>query len=268
MIINIIFTLIISVLAAVIGALVGIRTKNENKNITNYFIALASGTMIGLLFLEIIPEGIEGLKENYKHGAIYAALIICGCTLIFYLLHELVNKHGHKKNHCHVEGEEDHCHEALHAAKAIGGGRGVIASAIILILAMSIHNLPEGVSVGVAFASSVKSGIILCLVIGIHNLVMSASIAVVLINSNISKNKTIFLTAICFITTILGSVIGYYIGDISEVVLSICLCISSGTLLFVVFYEMLPKAISNCKSKLVYVFLILGIFLFWLITLL
>ncbi len=268
MIINLLFTILISVVASFIGGIIGIKSRGNNNKITSFAMAFASGTMLGLIFLELIPESLEGMKNEIKYGQFISVGIIFVSVIIFFIFHELLNNHGHHKHHCETETDEDNCHEVVHVIDSIEHKNGVFMSGIAFVLAMCIHNLPEGMSIGATFASSTKSGITLASVIGIHNIIVGISISVVLIGTGISKKKVLYFTTMSSLTTILGSFLGYYLGDMNEVMLSIFLAISSGTLLFVVFYEMLPKAFKYNKSKMLFIFIVLGILVFEIINIL
>ena len=73
------------------------------------------------------------------------------------------------------------------------------------------------------------------------------------------KRKSIFITALSGFPTIVGSLIGYYIGDIGPLGLAISLSFASGAMLYVIFGELLPQSILMYKSKLPAFFVILGI---------
>ena len=123
-------------------------------------------------------------------------------------------------------------------------------SGIILLIALSLHKLPEGIAIGAAGTYNLTLGILLAFTAMLHCLPEGMAIGAPLICGGMSKRKAIFLTALGGTPTVIGGAIGVLVGSISEVVLAMVLAIAAGTMLFVVFGEIIPQSLSLTKSKL------------------
>ena len=130
--------------------------------------------------------------------------------------------------------------------------------------AIALHNVPEGMVIGAAFATTVdqiltnRGGLIMALIIGLHNIPEGMAVAVPLISGGMSKWKSVGMTALSGAPTILGALMGFLIGAISPTALVISLSFASGAMLYVVFGELLPESILMWKSKLPAALAVLG----------
>ena len=103
------------------------------------------------------------------------------------------------------------------------------------------------------------SALILAILIGLHNIPEGMAIAVPLINGGIKRRMAILITALSGAPTIIGALLGYWLGDISPLGLALSLSFASGAMLYVVFGEILPQSILMYRSKLPAFSVILGI---------
>ena len=137
--------------------------------------------------------------------------------------------------------------------------------------AIALHNLPEGMVIGASYASDITSivsgpGFILALLIGFHNIPEGMAVSVPLISGGMKKWKGILVSALSGLPIVLGAVLGFAVGNISPIWLSISLSFASGAMIYVVFGELLPESILICKSKLPSFFILFGLLLGFLLT--
>ena len=123
--------------------------------------------------------------------------------------------------------------------------------------AIALHNLPEGMVIGAAYADTKEvsgllsgSGMVLALVIGLHNIPEGMAIAVPLIAGGMRRVKAVLMTAMSGLPTVLGALIGYRMGAMGPAAHILSLGFASGAMLYVVFGELLPESILMWKSKL------------------
>ena len=136
-----------------------------------------------------------------------------------------------------------------------------------MMFAIALHNLPEGMVIGVSYAMSpdmiadlfTGSGFIMAIVIGLHNVPEGMAVSVPLISGGMGKVKAVGLTALSGLPTVLGALIGFALGGINEIMLVLSLGFASGAMLYVVFGELLPESILMWKSKLPAVALFAGV---------
>ncbi len=119
--------------------------------------------------------------------------------------------------------------------------------------AIALHNVPEGMTIGASFANSKSlftgSALVLAVLIGLHNIPEGMAVAVPLISGGMSRGRAIVVTALSGAPTIIGALLGFWLGDIGPLGLALSLCFASGAMLYVVFGEILPQAILMYRSK-------------------
>ena len=90
----------------------------------------------------------------------------------------------------------------------------------------------------------------LLLAVTLHNIPEGMAVAVPLISGGMSRTRAVLATALSGLPTVLGALIGYGIGEMGALGLALSLCFASGAMLYVVFGEILPQAILLYRSKL------------------
>ena len=124
---------------------------------------------------------------------------------------------------------------------------------LVMAFAIALHNFPEGMVIGASYASDELTGgvdgIAMAIVIGLHNIPEGMAVSVPLVAGGMHKVKATLLTALTGAPTILGAMLGYFLGTLSPVMLALSLSFASGAMLYVVFGELLPEAILMWRSK-------------------
>lgn len=119
--------------------------------------------------------------------------------------------------------------------------------------AIALHNFPEGMVIGASYASDIADGgiggLAVAIVIGLHNIPEGMSVAVPLVAGGMKKWSATLITAVTGAPTILGAMLGFFLGTLSPVWLSVSLSFASGAMLYVVFGELLPESILMWRSK-------------------
>ena len=150
----ILITLIFGSIFTLIGSILAILLQRENKKVTSFLLAFASGSMLSIVFIDLFNELIEQANK-INHGVIIAlVLVVCFFAFIFFL-HQLVDHCTHHSHQdCHVDENHQICHDRAHAHQFLTSmkeGENLFHAGIILFIAMCIHNFPEGISLGVTF---------------------------------------------------------------------------------------------------------------------
>ena len=155
----------------------------------------------------------------------------------------------HLKEAHHHEKETHHHKKTSHLQLLIAG--------IMMAVAVAIHNVPEGMSVGALYAKAggaVDEGLwVLLFSIVLHNVPEGMAIALPLFTSGMNRWKAAGVAALSGVPTIFGALAGYAIGDMGALGLAVSLSFAAGTLLYVVFGEVLPQSINlYCSRKTAY----------------
>ena len=131
---------------------------------------------------------------------------------------------------------------------------------ILSIIILVIHNIPEGLSLGVTFASNTNLGITMSLLmIGIHNLIVGFMISQSFLEYKNNKLQAFLITSIVGLISYIFVIVGYYTYSINELSSSIMLCISAGALLYVLLKELLPVYFKKYYDSYSLISIIVGI---------
>ncbi|MBR3950014.1 MAG: ZIP family metal transporter [Oscillospiraceae bacterium] len=140
---------------------------------------------------------------------------------------------------------------------------GLFVAGIVMACAIALHNVPEGMTIGASYAGDDgvmgRAAMVLAVLIGLHNIPEGMAVSVPLISGGMTKWKAVLITASTGIPTILGALLGYWLGEIGPMGLTLSLGFASGAMLYVVFGEILPQSILMYHSKLPAFSAILGI---------
>ncbi len=268
MIINVLFIFIATILASILGSVLALYIKKIPKEISIGFQNFSLGAIISLIFLELIHESIESFEEMSDSkilNTLIPILIILGVGLLFFISHEVLHHLTSHHNHDYNDNEE--CHDHLHSNEINNEKHSLFISSLIFLGAISIHNIPEGLSLGFSFISSsneiVVKGIITSLVLFIHNLIISYSMATSFKLSEKKNSFSFLLTTLSSLPALIFALLGLFLTslNLNEVSTGVILAISSGSLLYVLFIELLPQAFKEYKSKYSFIYILLGILL-------
>ena len=228
-------------LSTIIGSLV-IFFKWKEKNINKFITASLSfslAIMIGISITDLIPESTYILLNTYKIGkGIVVSFIsfITGIILVKYL-HKLMYK-TEEKNDLYKLG-------------------------ILNMLALILHNFPEGIATFMSSYKDIELGLKLSLAIAFHNIPEGISIAVPIYYATKSKKNAIFKTFLSGIAEPIGAIIAYIFLSkyITDELISIILLFVGGIMITLAIEVIFPKAKKYNLNKYLYLGLITGIIL-------
>ena len=241
-----------------LGGVIGALFKRDSKRTVSLLLSFAGGVMTSIVCFDLIDSAIA-TKTNIF---IIAFGIIIGVVMVYLLNLYIDRVTNHEvrhigKNHPATADDLDEIihsnHLSVHMKKR-DTKLSLFIAGLIMASAIALHNLPEGMTIGASFINNkgVMSGsaLVLAILIGLHNIPEGMAISVPLINGGVKRRKAILITAVSGAPTIIGALIGYYIGDIGALGLALSLCFASGAMLYVTFGEILPQSILMYRSKL------------------
>lgn len=256
-----------------LGGLVGAVLRRDSSKIVSLLLAFAGGVMMAVVCFDLIPEAFfpDGATEEMPLMLVLVGVLL-GYTVIYVLNYFIDRRTNHEVAHideAHPQTADDldelihadHYHE--HKKSNIKNNYELFVAGVVMAFAIALHNMPEGMVIGASYAGDGGAivggtGFLIAMVIGLHNIPEGMAVSVPLITGGMSKWKAIGVTALSGVPTIIGAMLGYSLGLISPVWLSVSLSFAGGAMLYVVFGELLPESYLMLRSKAPAVFTLIG----------
>lgn len=266
----IIITAIAGVCGTGMGGLVGALIGKNSEKIVSLLLSFAAGVMLSVVCFDLLIEAIEQKPDSFPHLLLVIFAVCVGYGLI-YLLNTWIDK---KTNPEVPHIDDNHPKTADTSAELIhvdhyhvhrDSKKGLFMAGLIMAFAIALHNLPEGIVLGASYAHTGSEGfafsssLAIAIVIGLHNIPEGMSISVPLIAGGMGRIKAVLVTAATGIPTILGAILGYSIGTMGPVALTLSLAFASGAMLYVVLGELVPEALLMWRSKAPATAILIGI---------
>lgn len=213
--------------ATVAGALIGFLFEKIPHKWNDAILGFAAGIMLAAAVLGLILPSVELVG---KRGLwITAAGIIAGA--VFLNLMDKVTPHLHR-----ISGVDKETHENNASLNKI----------MLFVLAIAIHNFPEGMAAGVGFgAGDIGNAITVALGIALQNIPEGMVIISPMLMAGVSKKRTLLIASFTGLIEVIGTFIGYFAAAISGAVLPFALAFAGGTMLYVISDEMIPETHSH-----------------------
>lgn len=224
-----------------LGAAMVFFFKTINKKILNSMLGFAAGVMIAASFWSLLKPAIEMAEENGSVAWVPALVgFLAGGA--FLLLIDKILPH-------------------LHYGLSIDKAEGVKTSwqrSILLILAITLHNIPEGLAVGVAFGAlahnpevgTLVGAIALAIGIGLQNFPEGAAVSIPLRREGFSRSKSFMYGQLSGIVEPIAGVIGAGMVLLITSVLPYALAFAAGAMIFVVVEELIPESQTGNETDL------------------
>lgn len=247
--------ILISLFAGVVGmglgGLITVAFGNRTDKMISILLSFAGGVMISIVFLELLPVAFE-------HSNILISIIgiVFGALMVWVLSSIMDRASALYSNNSKLH--ETYA-EFFHSNEIIASKKKLLRSGMIMLFAIGLHNVPEGLAMGAAGYHDINLGLTIAIIIGIHNVPEGMAVAAPLFAGGLSSTKSILLTMLAGATTILGSVAGVLIGGISDFAVAVSFSVAGGAMLYVVLAEILPQSIVTSKDRIPTVFALLGI---------
>ncbi|MCL2873896.1 MAG: ZIP family metal transporter [Defluviitaleaceae bacterium] len=247
----IIMSLLAGVVGMGLGGLITAAFGSRTDKMVSIFLSFAGGVMASIVFLELIPESIE-------YSNIWTTVIglLLGVAMVL-ILHNIIDKISAASKG--KSGFHESYAEFFHSDGMLSNKSGMLRSGLIMIFAIALHNIPEGLAMGAAGYHDAALGLTLAIMIGLHNIPEGMAISAPLISGGLSKTKTVLLAFLTGSTTVIGALLGVLIGGISYTALALSFSAAGGAMLYVVFAEILPQSVVTTKDKVPAIFALIGI---------
>ena len=224
-----------------IGAIVIFIKRDNHDKIVLSSLAFASGVMITVSITDLVPESLILLRVNLSD---ISTILLCILGMLlgivvsmltsYYLPDETINKAQDKS---------------------------LFKVGIISMIAIILHNIPEGIATFVATNNDVSLGISLAVAIAMHNIPEGISISVPIYYSTGSKLKAILYTFVSALSEPFGALITFlFLKNImNDVILGILFAVIAGIMLQISICELIPTARKYNYNKYLIIFFVIGV---------
>ncbi|MBP0482050.1 ZIP family metal transporter [Sagittula salina] len=220
----------VAAIATTAGAIPAVVGKRMSRGTSDMMLGFAAGVMLSAAYFSLILPGIERAEEQTGSVWIAAAIASAGVCLgagFVWLLNAKI-PHEHFKS-----GPEG------------GADQAAIARIWLFIIAIAIHNFPEGLSIGVAFGVDQAKGLSVMTGISLQDIPEGLAVAVALMGLGYSKWNALAVTAMTGAVEILGAFVGAAAVSVSGALLPWGLTFAAGAMLFIISHEIVPETHRN-----------------------
>lgn len=215
------------------GAALVFFTRDINRKLMDSMLGFAAGVMIAASFWSLLAPGIEMAEQLGQIPWLSAAIGFMSGGIFMRLIDKFLPH--------------------LHPGLEINNAEGVKTSwqrSTLLVLAITLHNIPEGLAVGVAFgavaadlpSATLGGAIALALGIGIQNFPEGTAVSMPLRREGMSKGKSFFMGQASGMVEPIAGVIGALFVMKMQSLLPYALCFAAGAMIFVVVEELIPES--------------------------
>ena len=247
--------LLLPLLGTALGAgAVFVLRKEMGAPLQKALLGFASGVMMAASVFSLLLPAIELAGASGGNAWLPAVLgFLCGMGFLL-LLDEIIP-------HLHLHGSEPE------------GRPAKLGKSFMLILAVTLHNLPEGMAVGVAFAGflsgdatlTVAGAFVLALGIAIQNFPEGAIISLPLVGAGMSRRKAFAYGALSGVVEPVGAVLTLLLTNAISAALPFVLAFAAGAMIYVVVEELIPEAQAEPHTNIGTVGVALGFALMMLL---
>ena len=210
--------------STVFGSILGFIFKKISHKFSDIVLSFAAGVMLCAAVTGLILPSLE--YESFSPPVITIAGILCG-ALFLNVLDKLV-PHLHR-----LAGVEQEQHPES-AAK--------LNKILLFVMAIAIHNLPEGIAAGVGFGSdNTSQALTIAAGIALQNIPEGMVIIGPMLAAGMKPGRTFICAFMTGVIEILGTLLGYFAVSISTAILPFALAFAGGTMLYVISDEMIPE---------------------------
>ena len=228
-----------------LGAALVFFFKDVKKGVMDSLLGFSAGVMIAASFWSLLSPAIEIAENlNMVPWLIVAVGFLCGALFILIgdKMYDLFSKSNNFKSNNKVK------------------------RALMLIISITLHNIPEGLVIGVAFGSiaygiegaTLISAITLAIGIGLQNFPEGSAISLPLRREGFSRAKSFFFGQLSGFEEPISAVIGALLVLKVQVLLPFLLSLAAGAMIYVVVSELIPESQNNKNNNVPTIFTILG----------
>lgn len=223
--------------ATVFGSLIGFAFKKISHKFSDTVLSFAAGVMLAAAVLGLV---LPSLEYGGRYGLIITVSGIFAGAVCLNLIDKLV-PHLHRMVGSDIE---PHKNEGL-------------SKVLLFVMAIAIHNLPEGIAAGVGFGSGdTAQALVIAGGIALQNIPEGMVIIGPMLAAGVKPGRTFAIAMVTGLVEVVGTLMGYLAVSISSAVLPFALAFAGGTMLYVISDEMIPETHHDGGRGVTYALLV------------
>ena len=224
--------------ATIFGSVMGFAFKNISHKFSDTVLAFAAGVMLAAAVIGLILPSLEYGGETGLPITVIG--IFCGAYCLN-LMDKLV-PHLHR-----LAGVDQEAHPAKTTQ---------LNKVLLFVMAIAIHNLPEGIAAGVGFGTgNTGEAITIAAGIALQNIPEGMVIIAPMLAAGLSPTRTFIAAMMTGVVEVLGTLLGYFAVSLSSAILPFALAFAGGTMLYVISDEMIPETHHDDAQGVTYALL-------------
>lgn len=222
-----------SAMATVLGAVPLFFVRQLSERWKDILVAFTAGIMVSAVTFGLIPQALETSGIAAMAFGLLAGLVAL----------DLIE---HNVPHVNVEQPK--------------GNAPFSSKALLVVIALFIHNIPEGLSTGFSYASGNEGlGPMVAIAIGAQNIPEGLVLGLFMLHSSGNRAKTLGVVALAGLLEMVSAVIGYFAVSYIEALIGFGLAFASGAMLFIVYKELIPETHGHGHERQATYSFILGL---------
>ncbi len=217
--------------ATLFGSIIGFLIGKVSHKFTDIILSFAAGVMLAAAVLGLILPSLE-------YGGKFAlATTIAGIFVGAFCLNI-------------IDKGVPHIHKFVATDNANSESSASVHKVLLFVLAIAIHNLPEGIAAGVGFGSgNTAEAFLIAGGIALQNIPEGIVIIGPMLAAGISPKKTFFCAFATGLVEVVGTLLGYFAIQVSAAILPFALAFAGGTMLYIISDEMIPETHSHGAER-------------------
>jgi ZIP family zinc transporter len=218
--------------ASVIGAVLGFLFKNISHKFSDIVLSFAAGVMLSASVIGLILPSLE-------YGGEFSLLVtiigvFCGAFCVNVI--DTIVPHLHRLTGVDQESHPDKTSQ--------------LNKVLLFVIAIAIHNLPEGIAAGVGFGTgNLADAITIAGGIALQNIPEGMVIIAPMIAAGISHRRTFLIALATGAVEVIGTLLGYFAVTVSAAILPFALAFAGGTMLYVTSDEIIPETHAHGNER-------------------
>ena len=218
--------------ATVVGAVLGFVFKKVSHKFSDIVLSFAAGVMLAAAVVGLILPSLEYGGPTGLPATVLG--IFCGALCLNFM--DKLVPHLHRLSGVDQESHPDQSKK--------------LNKVLLFVMAIAIHNLPEGIAAGVGFGTDDPTGALTVAVgIALQNIPEGMVIIAPMLAAGMRHGRTFLIAMLTGVVEVLGTLLGYFAVSLSAAILPFALAFAGGTMLYVISDEMIPETHAHGSER-------------------